>query len=151
MPNRKIHFCNKFAIKTLPCYRCKYWHRKSKVSPYIIWYIFALHADVIWSKSQKCTKCADFWQKNELLKTFLTNVDATFQDVFLYQKQLSYGKLLIFRLLSFSVLKIMVVWHMLAGLKLHQTWQTERVSTTQSVALSWLSCMRPWDLHSHEK
>ena len=71
MNDRKTNFCNKFAIKTLLCYRCKYCHQKSKVSPYIIWYVFELHADKIWGKSHgpKCTKYGAFWQETEFLKT----------------------------------------------------------------------------------
>ena len=35
----KNKFCCKFSIKALPCHGCKWWHGKSKVSPYIIWYV----------------------------------------------------------------------------------------------------------------
>ena len=31
-------FFQKFDIEILLCYRCKFWHWKSKVSPCIIWY-----------------------------------------------------------------------------------------------------------------
>ena len=68
--HRKINFCTEFAIKTLPCYHCKYWQRKSKISSYIIWYLFGLHAGEIWSKSYglKCTNCGACWQKTGFLK-----------------------------------------------------------------------------------
>ena len=35
MLDRNINFCSKFAMTTPPCYRCKFWHCKSKVSPNI--------------------------------------------------------------------------------------------------------------------
>ena len=113
MPDRKINFCSKFAIKTLPCYSCKYCHRKSKVSPYIIWYVCALHADDIWSiwYGHKCTKCVDCWQKTEFLKKHFWQILTLFCKRFLLLKQLFNGKPLFFRLLSFSVSKIMVVRH----------------------------------------
>ena len=100
MPDRKTNFCSKFAIKTLPCYHCKCWHWKSKVSPYSIWYIFGPHAGEIWTKlnGPKCTK---LWQKNEFFKTIFDNV--------LMTETMFNAKLLFFRLLYFSVTKVMVV------------------------------------------
>ena len=82
--NRKLNFCGKFAIKTFLCYRCKYWHWNSKVSPYIIWYVLGSHASEIWTKSYclKCTKFWVFWQKIEAFKTIYDkNIDAILKDV----------------------------------------------------------------------
>ena len=42
----------------LSCYHYWCWHRKSKISPYTIWYVFGPHAGEIWTNSydKKCTK-----------------------------------------------------------------------------------------------
>ena len=53
---------------------CKCWHWKSEASPYMIWYVFGLHAAEIWTKSYslKCTKFK-LWEKNRVvLKPILT-------------------------------------------------------------------------------
>ena len=70
MPDRKINFCSKFAIKNFPCYRCKCWYWN--VFPYIIiWYAFEPHAGEIWTKSYgpKWTNIWAFWQKKKQVKT----------------------------------------------------------------------------------
>ena len=51
------------------------------------------------------------------------NVDAILKE-FLLLKQVFYGKILIFRLLSFGVPKFMVLRHVKPGQMFHQTWQT---------------------------
>ena len=53
---------------------CKCWHRKSKVSPYIIWYVFGPLAGEVLPKSYspKCTKFWVFWQKTDFKKTNFT-------------------------------------------------------------------------------
>ena len=73
-PIAKSFFYSKFAIKTLPCYRCKCLHRKSKASPYIIWYAFERHVGEIWTKlyGPKCTKFKVFNKKIVYKKTLLT-------------------------------------------------------------------------------
>ena len=97
MPYQKINFCSKFAIKTLPCYCCKFWHWKSKVSPYIIWYVFGTLDDKIWTKLY-CPKCITFWalwQQNWVFQNqFKQRVDAILQDVSVV-KQLYNEKLVI--------------------------------------------------------
>ena len=73
MSDLKTIFCSKFAIRTFPCYRCKCWHLNSKVSLYIIWYVFGPHTGEIWTKSYgpKCTKLRGFGQNPKFFKTIL--------------------------------------------------------------------------------
>ena len=137
MPEQKINVYGKFAIKTLPCYRCKCWG---------VWSLFGPHAGEIRTKSYnpKCWKCLVFWpkkKKTDFSVPFLRKrVDAILQDVSI-AKTIN-DKLLIFRLLSFSVPKIIVIRHVQPGLKLHQTWQIRPVWNAQSVALRHLLLMR---------
>ena len=112
-PIGKIKLCSKFAIKILLCYRCKCWHWKSKVSSYIIWYVFGLYAGKIWIKLYvvwaKNVKSLQLFDRNEIKKKyFWQSATAILQDVS-EMKRLFNSKLLIFRILSFSVAKTMVV------------------------------------------
>ena len=76
--------------------------------------LFGTHTGEIWTKSYgpKCKKSWAFWQKKtEFFKTIFHKASTQFCKTFLFLKQLFNGKLLISRLLSFSVPKNMVVWH----------------------------------------
>ena len=79
-----MNFCNKFGVKNLLYHRWKDLHWKSKVSLYIIWYVFGLRAGEIWTKSygQKYKKFCLFWQKTGFFKSyFWQRIDAILEDV----------------------------------------------------------------------
>ena len=103
MPDRKIIFCSKFAIKTLPGYRCKCWRRIYKIS-YIIWYVFRPHASEIWTKSYglNFTKFLAFWQKVRFKKIILYNEFMPFCKTVLKLKQLFNDKRLNFQATIFQ-------------------------------------------------
>ena len=108
MSGRKLNFCRKFAIKTFPCYRCKCWHWKSEVFPYITWYVLGSHW---WNLNQIVLSKMYiqffelFWQKLSFFKTISDkSVDAILK-MFLLLKQVFNGKLWIIRLISFGVFK----------------------------------------------
>ena len=73
--DRKINFAVCLPLNST-CYHCKCWHWKSRISHYVIWYVFVFgpHAGEIWIKSfgPKCTEFWVFWQKTRILKLFLT-------------------------------------------------------------------------------
>ena len=81
---------------------CWCWHWKSKVSPYIIWYVFGPHAGEIWTKSYgpKYTKFWAFWPK---IVHHFDKALIPFWKTFLWLIQLFYAKLLIQRLYHLSV------------------------------------------------
>ena len=104
MPDRKINLCSKFAIKNL-LYRCKFWHCKSKVSPYINTYLDHMVAKFEPNRMLWNVQNFDIFNKRPLKKkTFLTSVDATLQDISV-AKTIVFGIPLIFRL-PFAVSKL---------------------------------------------
>ena len=122
MPDRKIIFCCKSDIKTFQSYCCKCWHWKSTVSAYIVWYVFGAHTGEIWTKSYGpiYTKFwFFFWRKPDFLKTIFDKVLTLFCKTFVQPKQMFNCKLLTFRLLPFSVAKIMVLQHQVKSCTKH--------------------------------
>ena len=114
MPDWNVNFCSKFAFKTLAS--GNWWHRESKVSSYIICHVFGSHAGQLWIKSygQKCIKFIAFLKKKKkktsFSKPFLTYCWRHSARRFCsWNNHYLMDQLSIFRLLSFSASKIMVV------------------------------------------
>ena len=112
---KKVRSETQFAIKTFPCYRCKCWYRKSKVSPFIIWYVLGPHAGEIWTKTY-CPKCTKFWafdKKNWVFLNHFRRKGWCHFKTFLLLKQVLNGKVLILRLLpsAFQKLGLSYMWN----------------------------------------
>ena len=117
---------NKFLLYICHRYKCGHW--KSIVSSYIIWYVLGPNADEIWNQMVRNVQNFDlFDEKPNFFKAILYKALMPFCKAFQKLKQLFNGKVLIFRLLSFSVPKILVVQSVKPGLRWHQTWQTRPV------------------------
>ena len=110
MPDRKIHFCYKFAIIPAAVANAE----TGKLCLYIHYFIRICATrwrnlnQIVWS--EMC-KIFSFLTKIEFIKTIFYKVLTPFCKTFVRLKQLFNGKLSIFTLLAFSVPKIMVVGH----------------------------------------
>ena len=89
-PIGKSSFSRKFAVKTLPRYRCQCWNCKFKNFPYIPLKMFVPYASKIWTKSYglNYTKFWAFWpkkkkKKKDYFKTILDKTLTSFLKTFL--------------------------------------------------------------------
>ena len=90
-----MNFCHKFGVKNHPYQRCKGLNWKSKVSLYIMWYMFGLRAGEIWAKSygQKLLEILTFLAENLFFKAIFDKKITTFWKKVLEMKQLLNAKL----------------------------------------------------------
>ena len=118
MSDRTIHFYTKFAIKTLPCAAVTNADIGSFKFHHTLFDTYLDHASEIGTKSYdpKCTFFKVFFfffdkKKPPIFKAIFDKALSSFCKTFLQMEQLFNGKLLIFRLPSFGVPKVMVVQH----------------------------------------